>query len=190
MFQKPQNRFELSLVVLNEFFNQQTRQQMRSTRVQMWIDLQEVAKGSTRILNFNTQAGAFPIEINIPKGVHHGEAIRYPRLAPGGMDMVVEFHVYGHPVWQRDGLDLLCEKELDFWELILGTVINITTVQGPQLSLKVPPKTNPGAMLRMKGQGLERDKHNRGDVLVKIKSVMPTYIPNEILDILKREQNK
>ena len=106
------------------------------------------------------------------------------------MDFVVEFNIHGHPVWQRDGLDLLCEKDCNFWQLILGDTVNVTSLTGTTLGLKIPPRTKPGATLRMKGQGLERDKHNRGDVFVKIKATMPTNIPDEIVDILKREQNK
>jgi DnaJ-class molecular chaperone len=177
--------------IINQYFTQfNVKNQMRSTRASIWINLVDVANGGIRILGFRTPAGEVPVEITIPKGVQHGEAIRYPGLAPGGMDFVVEFNIHGHPIWQRDGLDLLCEKDCDFWQLILGDTVNVTSLTGTTLGLKIPPRTKPGATLRMKGQGLERERHNRGDVFVKIKATMPTNIPDEIVDILKREQNK
>ena len=177
--------------ILNQYFTQfDVRNQMRSSRVSIWINMVDVATGGKRILGFRTPAGEVPVEITIPKGVQHGEAIRYPGLAPGGMDFVVEFHIHGHPTWQRDGLDLLTELELDFWQLILGDTVNVTSLTGNTLGLKVPAMTKPGSTLRMKQQGLERERHNRGDVFVKIKAVMPRNIPQEIVDILKRDHNK
>ena len=176
--------------ILHNYFRNKTQNQMRNSRVVVYIDLVDVAVGGSRILSFNTVNGTTPIEVNIPKGVHDGEAVRYIGLFPGGGDVVIEWRTNAHQFWQRDGLDLTCEKEVDFWGLILGTTIEIKSLQGATLTLKVPELTNPGSLLRLKSQGLERDKHNRGDIFVRIKAVMPTYIPKEVLDILSKSKNK
>lgn len=171
-----------------EMFGQRMdpRQQMRNSRISLWLSLEDAVRGGKKLITINSAHQVSPVEITIPAGIHDGENVRYPNLAPGGMDLVVNYRVHGHPVWQRDGLDLLCERELDFWQLILGTEIVVRSILGKELSLKIPPKTKPGSMLRLKAQGIERPGHNTGDVFIKIKAVMPNNISDEMVEFLSK----
>jgi DnaJ-class molecular chaperone with C-terminal Zn finger domain len=86
---------------------------------------------------------------------------------------------------------LLCVKELDFWQLILGTTVIVKSITGKELKLKIPARTKPGSLLRLKQQGIVRKGHNTGDVLVKIVAVMPDNIPGELVhSIAKHVENK
>ena len=173
--------------ILNQYFTQfDVRSQMRNSRVSLWVSLEDAVQGGKKLVTINTGHTTSPMEIVIPQGIHDEENVRYSKLAPGGMDLVVNYRVHGHPVWQRDGLDLLCEKEFDFWQLILGTEVAVKTLLGNELTLKVPAKTKPGSMLRLKGQGIQRQGHNTGDVFIKIKAVMPANISEELIDILSK----
>lgn len=181
--------------LVNRYFSEfdvrmDPRQQMRNTRLSLWISLREVAIGGKRLLSVNTVNGTVPIEIEIPLGVADNENIRYPNLAPGNLDLVINFRVHGDPVWQREGLDLYRFLDLDFWQLITGDTVSFEGMLGNTLSVKIPPKTKPGTMLRLKGQGLQRPKHNPGDIFVKINAVLPTDIPNDIVEILNSRANK
>jgi curved DNA-binding protein len=162
------------------------RSQMRNSRINLWISLEDVAKGGPRIVSLTTQAGTMPIEIQIPQGILDGENIRYPKLAPGNQDLVVNFRVHPHTVWHREGLDLHRELELDFWQLILGCEIPVVDILGRSVQLKVPKKTKPGGVLRLKSRGLSRQGHNPGDIFLKIKATMPDTIPEEIIAILQK----
>jgi DnaJ-class molecular chaperone len=177
--------------IMDQYFTQfNMRSQMRSSRIELWITLEDVAKGGPRLITVNTSAGSMPAEINIPQGIQDGEAIRYPKLIKG-TDLVVGFRVNPHPEWHREGLDLWCEKPLNFWQLIIGTEVIVKDLLGRSVNLKVPPLTKPGSSLRLKGRGLQRSGHNTGDIFVRIQATMPEDIPEEILDILhKQDINK
>lgn len=164
------------------------QQAHRNQRVSIWIDLEDVARGGRKIMSLATHQGAVNLEINIPQGVQDGENVRYPELAPGGFDLVVNFRIKPHPLWRRDDLDLYTERSLDFWQLILGTDLNMRDIQGREIVLTVPPRTRPGTMLRARGQGLSRAGHNAGDLMVRLQATMPNDIPNEIIEILRKTQ--
>lgn len=167
------------------------RAQMRNSRINLWIYLEDVALGGPRLISLTTASGAVPIEISIPQGILDGENVRYPGLAPGGQDLVVGFRVHPHKQWTRDGLDLHREVDCDFWQLIAGAEITINDIANKIIQLKIPARTKPGATLRLKGRGLSRAGHNKGDLFVKIRAVMPEHIPEEILQILhKHTTNK
>lgn len=167
--------------ILNNYFrSQQSRQQVRDVRVSLWIQLEDAVQGGKKIISINGGA----TEVDIPTGIQDNENVRYPKLGPGGMDLVINYRVHGHPIWQRDGLDLLCEREIDFWQLILGTEITVKSILGKELSLKIPAKTKPGSMMRLKSQGIFRQGHNTGDIFIKIKAVMPENISQEVVDFL------
>lgn len=167
------------------------RAQMRNSRINLWISLEDVAQGGPRLISLTTASGAVPIEISIPQGILDGENVRYPGLAPGGQDLVVGFRVHPHKQWTRDGLDLHREVDCDFWQLIAGSEITINDIANKIIQLKIPTRTKPGATLRLKGRGLSRAGHNTGDLFVKIRAVMPEHIPEEILQILhKHTTNK
>jgi len=177
--------------ILDQYFTQfNMRSQMRSSRIDLWINLEDVARGGPRLITVNTGAGTMPVEIDIPQGIHDGEAVRYPKLIRNS-DLVVGFRINPHPQWRREGLDLWCEKPLNFWQLIIGTEIPVRDLLGRTVNLKVPPQTKPGSSLRLKGRGLQRSGHNSGDIFVKVQATMPDNIPVEIIDILsKTDTNK
>lgn len=160
--------------------------QQRQQRVSIWIPLEDAVAGGLKTVSIGTVHGAQTLEIKIPMGIHDNENVRYPGLAPGGHDLIVNFRVHPHHHWQRNGLDLFCQKDLDFWELILGKEVKLTDIQGRELIMSIPPRTRPGTMLRARGRGIARDGHTTGDLLVKINAVLPDDIPTEILDILKK----
>ncbi|MEK9698749.1 MAG: DnaJ domain-containing protein, partial [Candidatus Poseidoniales archaeon] len=77
--------------ILNQYFTQfDMRSQMRNTRAVMWIDMKDVAIGGERVININNLA----LSIEIPPGVNHCEAVRYPRLLQGN-DLIVEYRIHG-----------------------------------------------------------------------------------------------
>ena len=160
----------------------------RNQRVSIWIPLIDAVIGGPRTVSIGTPQGNIALEITIPKGIHDNENVRYPGLAPGGHDLIVNYRVHGHPDWQRNGLDLYCERPVDFWDLIMGTDLTIRDIQGKELVLTVPPRTRPGTMLRGRGRGISRDGHVTGDLIVKLQPVLPEDIPDEIVEILKKKQ--
>lgn len=166
------------------------QQSQRNQRITIWIPLEDAVSGGPRTVSMHTPAGAQALEITIPPGINDNENVRYPGLAAGGHDLIVNYRVHGHPVWQRDGQDLYTERGVDFWQLIMGSTLEITDLQGRTLSLAIPPRTRPGTMLRARGRGVVRDGHAPGDLMVRLRAEMPDHIPQEIVDILQNRVNK
>ena len=73
-----------------------------------------------------------------------------------------------HPYFRRDGNDLLLEVPLALSEAVLGTKVDVPTLSGEKLSVRVPPGTSSGARLRLRGQGIKG-----GDQYIEIKIVVP-----------------
>ena len=154
--------------IFGEMFKQQ-RQRPPEARISMAIDLADSIVGGKRIIGVNTHLGSSNVEIDIPKGVVHGESIRYGKAAPGGLDLIVNFRI-----------------KVDFWTLIVGGDIKILDVVGKKYELRIPPRTNPGSVMRLGKCGVFRDRHNPGDIFVKLKAIMPTKIPEEIIETIKK----
>lgn len=170
--------------IMEQYFTQfNMRNQMRRNRISMQVSLEDVARGGLRIIQLNDRRGSMSVEIDIPKGIDHGEAVRYPNLMPDNTDLVIEFRVQPHTLWQRQGLDLTCNRKLNFWQLIIGTEIVVTDLLGKNYNLKVPERTDPSSTLRLKGKGLER-QGKQGNIYVNIIPTMPDNIPEKIVDIL------
>ena len=175
----------------NDIFSQMFRQQQQrqaEARINISISLKDSIAGGKRIIGVNTPQGNISVEIDIPRGVVHGESIKYPKAAPGGIDLVVNFRIQGDPRWQRNGLDMHTEREVDFWMLILGGDITVVDVLGKKYDVRIPPRTNPGTTVRLGSAGVFRDRHNPGDIFVKIKATMPKNIPEEVIATIKKYQ--
>ncbi len=171
--------------IFANMFRQQTQRQVEA-RINISISLKDSIAGGKRIIGVNTPQGTSSVEIDIPRGVVHGESIRYPKAAPGNIDLVVNFRIQGDRNWQRNGLDMHTEREVDFWTLILGGDITVVDVLGKKYDVRIPPKTNPGTVVRLGSAGVFRDRHNPGDIFVKIKATMPRNIPEEVINTIKK----
>ena len=175
--------------ILNTYFHRYERPNP-STRITIPITLEDAVLGTKKIISLRSINGHHPVEIDIPKGVYDGEAIRYNNIGISGNAIVVEYRVAPHGKWQRDGLNLITVQQCNFWELIAGTQKNIITMQNKTLRLNIPENTQPGAVLRLKTHGIERKGHNTGDLLVRIEAVLPDNIPHDLVQMIKSQVTK
>lgn len=164
--------------------------QQRMQRATIWITLEDAARGGKKIMNLSTTNGSYTVEVDVPKGIHDNENVRYPKIAPGEMDLVINYRIHPNVQWHREGMDIWCQRNLNFWQLILGCSLEVTDIHGTKLTLTVPPRMKPGGTLRARGRGMHRDGHNPGDLMVKINAVMPENIPDDIIEVLQKHANK
>jgi molecular chaperone DnaJ len=137
------------------------------------------------------------IVLNIPPGVDTGDMLRMPGKgeigAKGGPpgDLIAHIKVANHPVFQRDGADLVYELPIDFATAALGGSVDVPTISGDDLTLKIPPHSEGGTVFRIGGQGLERMRqHGRGNLLVKVSIDVPKRLSGKakrLLEELKSE---
>lgn len=121
------------------------------------------------------------LDVRIPAGVSEGQVLRLkgkgmPGLGEGPPgDALVEISVTPHPVFKRQGNDIAVTLPISFDEAVLGGKVEVPTVGG-RVAMSVPPGSNSGQMLRLKGRGVK----GKGDQLVKLDVVMPDTIDDDL----------
>jgi curved DNA-binding protein len=123
--------------------------------------------------------------VRIPPGAHEGRRIRVPGKGGPGSGGGPSGHLYlrvriaGHPDFRVQGQDLYHDLDLAPWEAVLGAQVVVPTPTG-SIRLRVPPGTNRGHQLRVRGQGIPRGPgKERGDLHVVVKIQLPTSTTNE-----------
>jgi molecular chaperone DnaJ len=120
------------------------------------------------------------LEVQIPPGVEPGQKIRLagqgapgPGGGPSG-DLLIRVEVAPHAYLQRDGADLRLEVPVTVPEALLGAQVEVPTLDG-RVKLRVPPGTQSGARLRLKGKGVPaHGGRAAGDLYAVVQVVLPT----------------
>lgn len=151
------------------------------------LDFMTATKGDT--ITLQTSDGR-PIKVKIPAGVADGQKIKLrgkgqpsPDGGPAG-DIVLTVHVRKHPVFEREGLNLRVRVPVTFVEATLGATIEVPTLEGNTVKLKVAPGTPSGRVLRVKGRGVTTRK-GTGDLLAEIQVAVPAHLSAEAEAALK-----
>jgi len=144
-------------------------------QVEMPITLHEMAFGTEKLVSFSHNGQVEKISVKIPSGTLPAKKLRLtgkgspsPMGGPPG-DLYVKLKEVAHPVFKREGNDLLVDRRIKFTEAILGTKVTVPTLDGKTMSLKVPPGTQSHTKMRLKNYGLPTaNGKSRGDQLVRI----------------------
>ncbi len=117
------------------------------------------------------------IKVSIPAGIDGGEMIRMPGLGEAikngvSGDLYVKVHVKPHPVFKKDGANLVINAPLKLTDALLGTILSIQTIEGKVLDVKVPPMTGTEETLRLRGKGISTERGD-GDLLIRLTATMP-----------------
>ncbi len=130
--------------------------------------------------------------VKIPPGAKDGTRVRLKgKGAPGraggpGGDLLVRVEVEPSALYERRGADLVLDVPVTYPEATLGATVEIPTPDGP-VALKVPPGTEAGKLLRVKGRGAPRlgSPDARGDLLARIKVTVPSSLTKAERDALE-----
>jgi len=117
------------------------------------------------------------INVVIPAGIDGGEMIRMPGLGEavkGGTpgDLYVKIHVKPHPVFRKEGLNLIMQLPLKLTDALLGTTITVTTIDEKSLEVKVPSMSHAEETLRIRGKGVKVDG-GAGDLFIHVSATLP-----------------
>lgn len=134
------------------------------------VTLEEVARGSERRMTL----GGESITVTIPKGIREGTRLRIPAEKSGaGVDLYLVVKYREHPIFKVEGDDVVTEVDVPVTKAVLGGEIDVPTLHG-NVKMKIPPATQGGKVMRLRGQGLPRWKSSEnGDQLVRINLVIP-----------------
>jgi DnaJ-class molecular chaperone len=138
------------------------------------IPFETAAQGGSIDLSINGQQGS----VRIPAGVEDGQVIRVP--APGGGRVRLKLHIAPHPYFRREGKDVILEVPLSLAEAVLGTKVDVPTLGGERLTVKVPPGRSSGARLRLRGKGIAG-----GDQYMEFKVVVPATVDDRSRELIE-----
>jgi DnaJ-class molecular chaperone len=155
-------------------------------RMTLYISLLDVAQGGKKAVAVATSQGQSTVELDVPLGLNDGDNIQYGGLAPGGQDLVITFRIRPDPAWHRDGLNLTVEHSVSVWDLILGADITVKNILGHSLTVRVPPRCQPSAVLRLRGQGLKDRRGAQGDQFVKLNAQIPATLAPELIEAIEK----
>ncbi|KND49384.1 MAG: chaperone protein DnaJ [Parcubacteria bacterium C7867-003] len=134
------------------------------------------------------------IKVKIPAGIESGEMIRLSgagEAIPAGQagDLYIKIYVKKHPLFRKEGQNLVMDLPVLLTDALLGGEVSIKTLDG-DINLKVPEGLKHGEILRIKGKGVAIERGSRGDILVKTNIIMPTKLSKDVkkaIENLKKE---
>ncbi len=150
------------------------------------ITLEEAAQGTKKNITYNVGGRRESISINIPAGIRDGQKLRVrgkgepgPYGGPRG-DLYMQIKLLEHPIFRREGENIFYKKRIKFSEAVFGTEVEVPTIYGKKLRLKVPAGTQSGSKLRIKGYGLPKPNgRGKGDQYVEILVDVPKSLTPE-----------
>ena len=132
------------------------------------------------------------LAVEVPAGVDDGSTLRLPRRGAGGWrggpagDLYVHLRVRAHPVLTRRGVDLLAVMHVALSQAALGVTVPFETLDGDE-ELVIPPGTQSGKELRLRGRGVPHlQARGRGDLIVTVVVDTPDVLTQEQEDLLRQ----
>lgn len=159
-------------------FGSSYRQSMKGQdyNANLQLPLTEVLEDKKHVINVNGNK----IRITVPAGIEDGQTIRIK--GQGGLayeggpkgDLYITFQIVNNTNFERHGANLINNVPLDLYQAVLGADLPVDTLNG-KVKIKIPPGTQPGETIRLKGKGLPvyKRKGERGDLLLKTQISIP-----------------
>lgn len=169
------------------------RQNGESQSAAITISLEDAYKGSTKALSISSQERGMngapetktkTLNVKIPAGTTEGSVIRLKGMGSPGSgegssgDLLLTIHVAPHPKIKLEGTNLLGLVNIAPWEAALGAKVNVPTLDG-NVTLSVPPGSQSGQRLRLRGKGMPQRSGAAGDFLAELKIVVPKSLSEE-----------
>jgi DnaJ-class molecular chaperone len=147
----------------------------------------DAANGTTRRI---TLPEGRTLDVRIPAGVRDGHLLRLKGQGMPGIgdgppgDALVEIAVAPHPLFRREGDDIIVELPVTIQEAVLGASLEVATIKG-KVRLTIPPNSGSGTRLRLRGRGI-----HHGHQFVQLHVVLPPEDEPELAEFLKTWQPK
>jgi molecular chaperone DnaJ len=141
------------------------------------------------------------LEVKIPAGARDGTRVRLAREGSAGMaggprgDLYVVVRVRPHPRFERKGDDLVTDVPVPLDDAVLGGEVEVETLNGKRIAIKIAPLTQNGRLIRLAGLGmpkLDGKSKEKGDLLAKVRVVLPEELSDrerELYEQLREERN-
>lgn len=167
-------------------WNQQKRN--RNIRVNIMVTLEEVHTGCEKSISIRVPNQQDKIvKCRIPAGIEHGQTISYPKMGDSSIsdvepgDLMVTIGILVHNRYGRipNTDDLVMPYKLDAFSAMLGTKINVPTIDNKYLKVNIPSGVQHGNLIKIQNMGLMGTSGNRGNFFLEIKIEVPTNLTTE-----------
>ena len=178
----------------NGFTGSRTQpQRNKSLNVNMTLSLEEAYTGVNKNISVKYPGGKEKtLGINIPPGVDNGMAIRYTGMGddsitglPAG-DLTIVINVAGHPVFAREGLNLLADVTVDAFDSMIGSSVEIVTLDHRTLQVMIPAGTQPGTTLGLKNEGMKDQHGNVGKLYIRVNVSLPKITDPHKINLIQQ----
>jgi DnaJ-class molecular chaperone len=161
--------------------------QGRDLEQEIELTLEDAFNGATRRLSMRHSGQAKTVDVRIPAGVADGSRVRVPGEgelgSAGGKagDLYLRIRLAPHPVFERKGRDLYTRVRLPLTTAVLGGEVEVPTLAGKPLRLRIPPTTQNGQVFRLKGHGMPAvgKPDEVGDVYATVDVELPRTLSKE-----------
>jgi len=160
---------------------QSTSRQANTQTLEIQVQLEDVFMGAEKIFNLSIpgEKNSKRIKVKIPKGIEEGKKIRLPSQGQNNSDILLKINYAKHSLFILENNDILLNLPLTIWEAALGATISVPTLGG-KVDLKIPPNSQSGRKLRLKGRGLGKPI---GDQYVTLMIKVPPENNNELVKL-------
>lgn len=183
-----QSGFPFDGFPFGDFFAQFHRPQQPQAsifRTSIQLTLEQVYSGSTHSLNIQTKNGNTIARLNSPPGIENGQQVKYDGIVDRG-SIIVTWLVAPHLLFSRAGSDIISDVKVNVLDLIIGTKLNVRSIGGREYEVNVPPRTQPGTILRIPNAGLPvLNTTHYGDYRLVIHGIIPPSIPESVINAIK-----
>jgi curved DNA-binding protein len=140
------------------------------------VPLEMAAQGGS----LSVQVGGRTIEVRVPAGVSEGQTLRVGGQGSGGGDLLLKIRIADHPHFRREGTNLVIAVPVTIAEAVLGAKVDVPTLDGKKLTVKIPAGTSSGVRLRLRGQGIKG-----GDLFAEVRVVVPQSVDDRSRELIE-----
>jgi curved DNA-binding protein len=160
---------------------QQTRKETPDVIYDIELNPKEIFEGGKK----KVRIGEKELNVNIPKGIEEGKKLRIP---VDGSYIYLKILISNIGFFKLEKKDITCEVPITDYEAVLGTEINVPTLSGGSVNLKVPQLSQSGKTFRLKNLGMYHDSKSetRGDMYVKLKVTVPKNLSEAEKEIFQK----
>ncbi len=157
------------------------------------VHLEDIVQTSQRTISYNIGGRHEQVKVKIPAGIADGKKLRLAGMGQPGPEggtpgnFYIKIKVLDHPLFKREGDDLHLNREIKFSDASLGTSIEVPTIDGKRLSLKIPAGSQSGSKLRLRGHGMPRmGGGGKGDAYVTVQVAVPIKLTKRQKELIEK----
>jgi len=182
----------------NLFGNQRSFSQRRrapssqNAETDLHVGLEDVVSGARKRLSLQVGDSLETLDVTIPAGISTGKKLRLRGKGPSDPfsgqrgDLYCKIVVDPHPLFSRKGNDLLLIQTVKISNMVLGGKVEVKTIDGNTIELKIPANTKNNATLRIKGKGIPGIGGSAdGNLLVQLQVLLPDKLSEKQTKLFK-----